>query len=60
MRAVLAGKRKCKLCWKNEATVRDRERPTEKTKTICGECHANRLKQDLAFVLSYNRSRGIK
>lgn len=59
MRDVLNGKRRCKLCWENEATVRDRENPTEKMKTVCGECHTQRIKRDMAWILRYNRARGI-
>ncbi len=51
---------KCKLCWKNEATVRDRNTPTERRKTICKECHEKRLNHDMAFILRYNRARGIR
>jgi len=49
----------CKLCWKNKATVRDRDNPTDRRKTICSECHKRRLAHDLAYMLRYNRTRGI-
>ena len=51
---------KCKLCWTNEATVRDRDRPGDKRKTICAECHRRRLAEDMSYLLRYNRARGIK
>ena len=54
-----AGKRLYKICMKNPATMRDRERPTDRTKTICNSCHAIRLGHDLSDIMRYNRVKGI-
>ena len=51
---------RCKLCWSNEATVRDRNTPTDKRKTICSECHKRRLAHDIAYIVRYKKSRGIE
>lgn len=46
---------KCKICKKNEATVRDRNNPTSPRKTICKECHRQRLMCDMTMILDFWR-----
>ena len=42
---------KCKICKIREATVQDRNDPTNRRKTVCGVCHGKRLIEDLVSVL---------
>jgi hypothetical protein len=47
---------KCKLCNIREATIRDRNTMSRR-KVICSECHAERLKGDLRYILDrHNKS----
>ena len=48
--------RKCKICGLCEATIPDRE-AGGKRKTICGKCHAERLKNDLRHILYLEKKR---
>jgi hypothetical protein len=44
--------RVCKLCRERPATVPDREGvPPKPTPEICGECHAERLRDDLRRIV---------
>lgn len=44
-------KKMCEICGKNPAEVPDRERMGRPINRICGECHAKRLKTDMAQSL---------
>jgi hypothetical protein len=48
---------KCNICRDKEATVRDRERPSDRRKTICEDCHRERLVGDFKHILSVERRR---
>jgi len=42
---------KCKICKTREATIQDRNEPTNRRKTVCSICHGKRLLGDLVSVL---------
>lgn len=42
---------KCINCGKNEAALRDRNNPTSRRKTICRDCHAERLRGDFIGIV---------
>ena len=49
---VLGGKMgKCIICHKKEATVPDRSIPGRPIKRLCGDCHSDRLRGDLKYLL---------
>ena len=57
-------KRKCIVCWTNDAEVPDRDqggigRPIKK---VCRECHSKRLARDLECILArhYEKKEGSK
>ena len=49
--------RKCKICSINEATVPDRNKPWSRRLSICSECHMNRLRGDLAYIMAVESKR---
>ena len=50
-------KKMCEICHKNPATVPDRERMGRPINRICLECHAKRLKTDMALALFMQNKR---
>lgn len=50
-------KKLCELCHKNYATLPDRERGGSPVKRICSDCHAERLRGDMACILNASRKR---
>lgn len=44
---------KCKICYKREAEVKDRNNPGDERKTICRDCHAQRLLSDMTMILDF-------
>lgn len=44
-------KRMCILCGKNPAELPDRNAPGRPIKKICRECHAERLRRDLEYIV---------
>ena len=49
---------KCIICHERDAIIPDRESGSSR-KRVCGECHAERLRGDLEYIL-YLHKRGIK
>lgn len=49
----------CKICGKNKATVPDRnyQNVGRLRLEVCGQCHAERLKNDLVGILLIERKR---
>ncbi len=47
--------RRCKICREKEATVPDRNKPWSDKPEVCSDCHSNRLRQDLAYVLEVEK-----
>ncbi len=45
----------CKLCHERPAEVPDRDEPGRPVKSICRECHAERLRGDLGGILNQRR-----
>ena len=48
---------KCKICKQREAEVRDRNDPLNEKKTVCKECHAQRLMCDMSMILDLSTRR---
>lgn len=48
---------KCIICGEREATVPDRNQMPTKRKSLCGECHGNRLKNDFVNILLIEKKR---
>lgn len=45
----------CEQCGKQPATTPDRNKPGRAIKRICGQCHRNRLMDDLITILENNK-----
>lgn len=45
---------KCVICHEREATIPDREKGGRQ-KRLCAQCHAERLRADLLFILKRQR-----
>ncbi len=50
--------KKCKICKIRPATVPDRNCVGRPIKRICTDCHAARLRGDLAQVIGVNKDKG--
>lgn len=50
-------KRVCIVCWQRPPTVPDREGMGRPIKRVCSECHAARLRGDLAYILECERKK---
>ncbi len=50
----------CKICYKEKATLPDRNKPWSKRKEICSKCHQDRLKSDLKVIIKDNIKRSVK
>ena len=48
----------CTLCHKNPATLPDRERMGRPILRVCGVCHSDRLRGDMARLLANQEKRG--
>ena len=49
--------RKCEVCGERPAAVPDRNRMGRPIKRICRECHAARLRGDLAWIMEVRKRR---
>lgn len=49
----------CIICHTKDATIPDRDSGSSRKK-LCGDCHAERLKEDLRRILAIERRRRLE